>query len=232
MVTYEQLLAELFARRDETYRVFNERIVNVPPGSSIGVRTPLLRAYGRALVREEEFDLNALLSFPNDVYEVRLLKCFAVGYKKMPFSEKAAYIDRCLPVLDGWAVCDLFCSVLKEIKKHREEFFPQLSRYVGQGTEFSQRFAYVLLLGCYMDEAWLPAVFSLLDRARTEFYYTHMGAAWLLAEVFVKFFDRGVAYCGVTALSPKTCNKAIQKACESFRLRDEQKIFLKSLKKG
>ena len=232
MKTYDEITAELSAMKDETYRVFNERIVNIPAGSSLGVRTPLLRAYGKRLIKEEGFRLDALLAFPSDLFEMRLLKCFAVGMVRMPFEEKILYIERCLPVIDGWAVCDLFCSVLKEVKRHREEFFPQLSRYVGQGTEFSQRFAYVLLLGCYMDEAWLPAIFSLLDRARTEFYYTHMGAAWLLAEVFVKFFDRGVAYCGVTALSPKTCNKAIQKACESFRLRDEQKIFLKSLKKG
>lgn len=97
MMTYEQLLAALAEKKDETYRQFNERIVNVPAGTSIGVRTPLLRAFGKELVKGEGFDLGALLAFPNDVFEVRLLKCFAVGYKKMPFAEKVRYIEACLP---------------------------------------------------------------------------------------------------------------------------------------
>ena len=45
MIAYEETLAELSAMKDEKYRVFNERIVNVPSGTSIGVRTPMLRDY-------------------------------------------------------------------------------------------------------------------------------------------------------------------------------------------
>ena len=66
MKTYEELLADLAAMKDERYRVFNERIVNVPAGSSVGVRTPLLRDYGKKLVKGDGFDLDLLLSFPND----------------------------------------------------------------------------------------------------------------------------------------------------------------------
>ena len=58
-----------------------------------------------------------------------------------------------------------------------------------------------------------------------------MGAAWLIAEVLVKFYERGVSFLQTTALDAKTVNKAIQKARESYRLTDEQKNFLKLLKK-
>lgn len=231
MKEYEEILAELSAMKDEKYRLFNERIVNIPAGSSVGVRTPLLRDYGRRLVKEEGFDLDDLLAFPNDVFEVRLLKCFAVGNCKMPFARKMKYIEKCVPVIDGWAVCDLFCSTLKEVKKHREAFLPEIKKYVGQGTEFSQRFGYIMLLGCYMEREYLADIFALLGQARTEFYYTHMGAAWLIAEVLVKFYEEGVAYLQSCTLDAKTVNKAIQKARESYRLTEVQKNYLKSLKK-
>ena len=52
MKTYAEITAELSAMKDETYRVFNERIVNIPAGSSIGVRTPMLRAYGKQLIKK------------------------------------------------------------------------------------------------------------------------------------------------------------------------------------
>ena len=232
MITYEETLAALSAKKDEKYRAFNERIVNVPAGTSIGVRTPLLRGYAKEFVKREDFSFDELFRWPNALYEIRLLKCLCVGYAKVPFAEKKGLIEKCLPVIDGWAVCDLFCSTLKEIKKHREEFLPSIERYVAAGTEFSQRFGYILLLGCYMEEEYLPVIFRLLGAAKTERYYTYMGAAWLLAEVLVKFYGAGVRYLKEGALDGRTKNKAIQKARESFRLTDEQKNYLKSLKNG
>lgn len=231
MKSYEDIVAELSALKDEKYRVFNERIVNIPAGTSIGVRTPLLRDFGKKLVSGAGFDLDGLLSFPNGIFEIRLLKCFAVGYTKMPFSEKVEYIERCVPIIDGWGVCDLFCSTLKEVKKHRKEFLPEIKKYVAEGTEFSQRFGYIMLLGCYMEREYLPEIFALLADAKTQYYYTHMGAAWLIAEVLVKFYEEGVEYLKNCPLCAKTVNKAIQKARESYRLSEEQKNYLKFLKK-
>ncbi|HIY45434.1 MAG TPA: DNA alkylation repair protein [Candidatus Borkfalkia excrementipullorum] len=230
MIAYEETLAELSAMKDEKYRVFNERIVNVPSGTSIGVRTPMLRDYAKKFVKREDFSFDELFQWPNDFYEIRLLKCLCVGYAKVPFAEKEELIEKCLPVIDGWGVCDLFCATLKEVEKHREEFLPNIERYIAMGTEFSQRFGYILLLGCYMEEEYLPVIFRLLGEAKTECYYTYMGAAWLLAEVLVKFYGEGVRYLKEGALDGRTKNKAIQKARESFRLTDEQKNYLKSLK--
>lgn len=230
MITYEETLAELSAVKDEKYRIFNERIVNVPAGTSIGVRTPLLRDYAKKFVKREDFSFAELFSWSNGLYEIRLLKCLCVGYAKVPFAEKEALIEKCLPVIDGWGVCDLFCATLKEIEKHRKEFLPNIERYIAMGAEFSQRFGYILLLGCYMEEEYLPVIFRLLGEAKTEYYYTYMGAAWLLAEVLVKFYDAGVRFLKEGTLDGRTKNKAIQKARESFRLTDEQKNYLKSLK--
>jgi hypothetical protein len=58
-----------------------------------------------------------------------------------------------------------------------------------------------------------------------------MAVAWLLAEVVVKFYDTGLEYLKRDTLDSKTHNKAIQKACESLRLNDEQKTYLKGLKR-
>ena len=232
MKNYSQVLADLSAMKDEKYRQFNERIVNVPAGSSLGVRTPLLRGYAKKFVREEGFGFDALFSFPDDVFEIRLFKCLCTGYAEQPYASLVKNIARCMPSIDGWAVCDLFCATLKDLKKHREEFLPHIRDYVAQGTEFSQRFAYILLLGCYMDGQYLSEIFSLLDRAKTEYYYTYMGAAWLLAEVLVKFYAEGVRYLKEGKLDGRTKNKAIQKARESYRLTPEQKNSLKSLKNG
>ena len=180
MKTYEEVLCDLREMRDEKFRRFNERIVNVAEGSSIGVRIPLLRGYVKQLVKIG-ISFDELFSFPNDVYEIRLLKCLFVCAVRVDYAELVRLIERVLPVLDGWAVCDLFCSGLKQISRHRAEFYPVLQNIFERDTEFSARFVYVLMLGCYMTEEYLPQMFLFLDAANADRYYEHMGAAWLLA---------------------------------------------------
>ncbi len=227
---YEELLDSLRAQSDEKFRVFNERIVNVEPGKSIGVRIPLLRAEAKRLVKREDFSLEELFCFPDEYFEVRVLKCLCAAYARMTFAQRVGTIRRCLAFVDGWAVCDVFCSALNEVEKHRGEYLEEIRGFILQGTEFSQRFGYVMLLGHYMQEEYLGEIFALLDKADTEHYYTMMGAAWLLAEVLVKFYERGVAYLKEGGLAANAKRKAIQKACESYRIDGEQKIYLKSLK--
>lgn len=102
---------------------------------------------------------------------------------------------------------------------------PHIEAYIARGTEFSQRFGYILLLGCYMAEEYLPRIFSLLEQAHTQYYYTHMGAAWLIAEVLVKFYECGVSFLQTTALDAKTDQQSHPEARESYRLTTNKKIF-------
>ena len=230
MKTYEKVVGELSALRDEKFRVFNERIVNVPSGSSLGVRTPLLRAYAKELVRADDFDFEQVLAFPNDLYEIRLLKCLCAGMARVPFDERICRIRSVVPIIDGWAVCDLFCSVLKEVRRHRGEYLSELRFFYAQNTEFSRRFVYVLLLGCYMTEEYLPQIFLFLEGVNAERYYEHMGAAWLLAEVLTHFWDAGVRCLQSGSVPTETKRMAVRKACESYRIPQEKKFFLKLLK--
>ena len=173
-----------------------------------------------------------LLFMPNRYFEIRVLKCLCVGSFKVPYEVLCQNIARVMPVVDGWAVCDAFCSSLRGIRQHKEKFYQEIEHYIRQGSEFSQRFAYRMLLGYYMEKSYLPKIFTCLDQAHTQYYYTHMGAAWLIAEVLVCFFEEGVSYLKNGTIEGKTKNKAIQKARESDRLTIEQKNYLKSLKNG
>ncbi|MCR5435862.1 MAG: hypothetical protein K6E97_02215 [Treponema sp.] len=57
-----------------------------------------------------------------------------------------------------------------------------------------------------------------------------MMTAWLFAEALAKQWDSAVKFIEGRRLDVWTHNKAIQKACESFRVPDERKEYLKSLK--
>jgi protein associated with RNAse G/E len=86
------------------------------------------------------------------------------------------------------------------------------------------------MLFYYTEEEYLELICSYLKRADTTHYYVYMASAWLTAEVLIKHYDFGLQILHSRILDEKTHNKSIQKAKESFRLIDDQKTFLNTLK--
>lgn len=223
MELYEELLTELNRLSDSGYACFHSKLLNNPNIKVIGVRTPLLRK----LSKEYKDSFNELLTLPDEYYEVTFLKLIVAS--SLPFEEFIEVVDRCVDLIDNWACCDCFKAVC--IKKHKEEFLPFVKAYLGVNREFYQRYALVTLLHFYVEEEYLNTIFESVERADTSYYYVHMAAAWLIAEVIVKHYDKGVEYLKLNRLDRTTHNKAIAKACESFRITQEQKMELKGFKR-
>ncbi len=60
--------------------------------------------------------------------------------------------------------------------------------------------------------------------------YYRLFAAWFFATAFAKQWDATLPYIEQHRLEKDTHNKTIQKAIESFRITDEQKALLKTLR--
>jgi hypothetical protein len=82
----------------------------------------------------------------------------------------------------------------------------------------------------YLDEDFKPEYLDLPADLRSDEYYVNIMTAWLFSEALVKQWDAAVVYIEDHRLDTWTNNKAIQKACESYRITDEKKAYLKTLK--
>ena len=224
MITYEEVLARLNARKDETYARFHSKLLKNENVRLIGVRTPDLRA----LSKEWRGEADTFLSFPDEYYEITFLKCALVGM--LPYTEFVKRVDFVVPLIYNWATCDMFTAPC--VKKHQEEFLPYIKRYLCSDREFTVRYGLVMLLHDYVEERYLPLIFDSVRALKKSDYYIMMGAAWLIAEVLVKYYDAGLRFLKEGSMPKIMHNKAIQKACESYRISDEQKVFLKSLRRG
>ena len=121
MITYEELLEKLRANSDESYRVFNAKICMLPLERTIGVRVPALRKIGKECAAFGKEGLDIICRFPNELFEVTFVKCLAVGYAKLSLEELTTYLDKVVPEIDNWAICDCFTSTLKAVEKNREK---------------------------------------------------------------------------------------------------------------
>ncbi|MBQ8375151.1 MAG: DNA alkylation repair protein [Clostridia bacterium] len=221
-MTYDKLLGKLKELSEKDFAAFQSKLIKSPSQTLLGVRTPVLRKIAKEWTKQIE----RLLSFPDEYYEVTFIKLTAVSY--LPYEEFLKYVNRVVPLIDNWALCDSFRP--KCLKKHKDGYLPKLLSFLENKTEFSVRYALVTLLAFYVEEKYLPLLFGVLKSTDTQAYYVHMAAAWLTAEILVKYFDAGVAFLKEYAIRKETHNKAIQKAIESYRLTKEQKELLKALK--
>ncbi len=221
MIAYEEVLARLRSLAEENFRVFQEKLIK-DSAPILGVRTPALRK----LAREYRGETDAFLTFPDEYYEVTWLKCAVAA--QLPYTQFVAVVDRLVGLLDNWATCDMFAPAC--IQKHRDLFRTCILRYLADERVFVRRFALTTLLHFYVTEGELPFVFDCLSAVDARPYYVSMAAAWLTAEVLVKFYERGKAFLLEGTLDGATYLRAVRKARESFRLTDAQKEELQTLK--
>ncbi len=223
MITYEEALAALRAQEDAGYRAFHKRLLKDESIRVIGVRMPALRALAKRWKGEWE----SLRAFPDEYYEVTFLKCAVAA--QLPFEALLGVLEELVSLINNWATCDGFAPAC--IAKHRAEFVPYIKKYLSDERTFARRFALTTLLHFYVDEEGLPFVLDCLKKVRAEAYYVSMAAAWLAAEVLVKFPAAGEALLKEGALDGATHNRAIRKAYESFRIPPQRKAALRALRR-
>ena len=229
-MTESPIARELAALADPAYQRFQSKLIpTIDPARVLGVRAPALRRYAREMARTREDEARAFMSrLPHALYEEDNLHGELIGLlAKMP-DEAFELLDAFLPHVDNWATCDMLAPAC--IARERAAFRPYICRYLCDGRTFVRRFALTTLLHFYVTREELPFVLDCLRRADTGEYYVSMAAAWLTAEVLIKFFEEGAAFLRSGALSRDTFLRSVRKACESFRLSDAQKALLRAMR--
>ena len=221
---------ELFELQDKKYQEFQKKLC---PGteSIVGIRVPVLRNYAKELLKK--YDFKELMECVNDnYYEEIMLQGMLIGSAKEKFDVIIKYIEAFIPKIDNWAVCDTFCTGLKITKKHKDEMWEFIQKYLKSKKEFEVRFGTVMILGYFIDEEHLENNFKIFNSIKVDKYYVQMAVAWAISICLIRYYDRTVKYLQKEAdLDNFTYNKSIQKAIESYRISKEQKDFLRNMKK-
>jgi len=229
MDTLEQRVrAELFAMQDETYRSFHKKLVpTVDETRIIGVRTPILRRYAKALASQGEGE-SYLDLLPHHYIEENNLHAFLISSLRS-YDEAMARTEAFLPYVDNWATCDSFQP--RVFKAHRDEVFDRIRGWLQSDHTYTVRFALVTLLNNYLDADFRPEGLAMAAALETEEYYIRMAVAWYFSVALVKQYDAALPWLQSGQLDKRTHNKAIQKAIESYRISPEIKTALRRLKR-
>ena len=212
---------QLFALQDTRYRDFHKGLVpGMPDSYIIGVRMPALRLLAN------EVDAERLLStLPHRYYEENQLHAIVLSGIK-DYGRCMAEVERFLPYVDNWAVCDGLRP--KCFAKHTNELLPYIRRWMASEHEYTVRFGIGILEAFYLGKAFSREQLQWVAAIEREEYYIRMMQAWYFATALAKQWEDTVTI--VPTLPNWVRRKTIQKACESFRVDSDHKEYLKKLR--
>lgn len=228
-MTNEQIRNKLEELADEEYRKFHTGLC--PKSNEIlGVRVPVLRNFAKEIVKEqniEEYLENAL----DNSYEEILLQGMVLGLWKTDIEKFSKYLEKFIPKINSWAVCDVAVAGFKITKKNMEYMYSFVQKYLKSDKEFELRFAIVTLLDFYITEEYIDKVLEILNNIKHDGYYVKMAVAWTLQVAFVKFPDKTMKLLEKNKIDDWTYNKALQKIIESYRVDDKVKNKIRKMKR-
>lgn len=195
----------------------------------LGVRLPELRKIAKEIAKEDYRGF--LEECPDTYFEYETLQAYVLGYAKDDIEVILSYADRFLPKIKDWSVSDSFCQNFSIAKKYPERVWDWLMSYAVKEEEFPQRVVAVLMMSHFLRPEYIERVLAVLDTLQYDGYYTKMGVAWCVATAYAKFPKETTSYLKNNKLQDWTYNKAIQKMCESYRVREEDKAYWKERKR-
>lgn len=217
----------LFALKDEKYKEFQKKLIpTVDENTVIGVRTPVLRKYAKE-VSGTPGAVIFMQTLPHEYYEENNLHGMLIETMK-DYDECIAYLDEFLPYVDNWATCDLISP--RVFKKHKDELLVKIKEWMASDRVYTIRFGMEMLMTHFLDEDFKPEYLGMAADVHSEEYYVNMMIAWFFATALAKQYEASLPYIENHCMDRWTHNKTIQKAIESYRITDEQKRYLKSLK--
>lgn len=213
---------------DEDYASLQVKLVPaINADRVLGVRVPAVRTLAGELVKAGKYG-DFLEELPHRYFDEDMLHGLILSELK-DYDECVTGLDRFLPYVDNWAVCDTMSP--KCFKRNRERLIHDIYRWSAGEAVYTSRFGIGMLMKHFLDDAFQSEYLELAASVRLEDYYSKMMTAWFFATALAKQWEATIPYLENRILEPWTHNKTIQKARESFRIADEQKAYLKTLKR-
>lgn len=219
---------ELFALQDVSYGDFQAKLTpGIPRELFIGVRVPEVRKLAKKLIKEPE-TAEFLSELPHKYFDENMLHGLLISEFR-DYDACIAAVDKFLPYVDNWAVCDIMSP--KVFKRNKDMLLDKIKEWSASEKTYTCRFGIEMLMSHFLDDDFKPEYLDIPASVHSEEYYVQMIVAWFFATALTKQWDATIPYIESGVLETLVHNKTIQKARESYRITPEQKEYLKTLKR-
>lgn len=252
---------EILALAELSYQQFSSKLLPGTERIA-GVRLPLLRKLAKQMIKrnnwqrylqeifhEEENPVkeesastygsgrkalydNEAEETAGELFEEIMFQGIIIGYAPLTLEERFFYLDKFIPKIDNWSVCDSVCATMKFALEYPQETWDFLQKHVQGREEYGIRFAVVMYINYFLNEEYLDRVLAVLDEIDHPGYYVKMAVAWAVSMCYVVNAKKTENFLQKCSLDDFTYNKAIQKMIESRQVTAGEKEKLKGWKRS
>ena len=227
-MTNEEIRNRLFELKDEKYKEFTLKIIpGLVPDNVIGVRTPQVAQIAKEIIKSGDYS-SFLDDCPHKYYEEMGIHVAIINSMK-DYNSVIKEIDRFIPYVDNWATCDGI-KPKKAFSKNCDRLIIDAKRWIKSEHTYTKRFGIEMIMNFFLDDNFKREYNDLVASIRSDEYYINMMIAWYFATALAKQYNDTIPFIENRRLDEWTHKKTIQKARESYRITEEQKEYLKSLK--
>ena len=223
MIDYHRILEE---EAEPNYRDFTSKLI---PGKEgiMGVRIPKIRALAKRIIKD---DWESFLEEEPGCFEEEFLRGLVIATAPMDTERRLEYTGGFLDRIDNWSTCDSFCSSWKYPKKDSERVHSYFRSLIDSGQEYRMRVSVVFRMSHFIDDQHVDGLLADIESYRNGGYYYKMGAAWAASFCYIAYPEKTMAVLKARKMDDWVYRKTIQKICESYRVSDEDKAVLRSMR--
>ena len=227
MFDEKSVIDALNAVADVSHKKYCVRLIMpIDENSVIGVPTPVLRDMARKMVENGEWR-DFIADLPHKYFEENQLHSFIISeIRDIDFV--IGEINKFLPYVDNWATCDQMSP--KVFKKNTDKILPYIKKWIKSKHIYTVRFAILCLMRYFLEDKFDTKYVDMVVSIRCKEYYINMMQAWYLATALVKQYEYVLPYFQGRRIEKWTHKRAIEKALESQRIPQSNKLKLKKLK--
>ncbi len=223
-----ELTNELWQLKDTEYGDFQAKLTpGIPRELFIGARVPEVRKLAKKYAKTVEAEAFVAI-LPHKYFDENMLHGLILSEMK-DYDRCIEEVEKFLPYVDNWAVCDTMSP--KVFKKNKAMLMGKIREWISSSKPYTCRFGMEMLMAHFLDDDFMPEYLEMPASVHSEEYYVNMMTAWFFATALAKQWEAAIPYIVDKRLDTWVHNKTIQKARESFRITDEQKDYLKQLKR-
>lgn len=216
-LTYNDLLIDLEKLKNEKNILFSKKILNTKL-DLFGLKTKQVLE-----VAKKYKDIDVSTFELDKYYEVNYLYFYIYLKKNKNIDDQINFLIANRNHLENWAIVDGTSKLLVDFKLNNSKKFLKFN------DEFIVRYPYICMLKFTKNLQNLNEIFSYLKN--DDRYYVKMGEGWLLSYCFINHFDETYKYYKNTTIDKSILLIGIQKAIDSFRASEENKLKLKELRR-
>ena len=147
----------LFQLQDKGYRDFQSKLIpTIPAETIIGVRIPTIRKLAKEYGKDPE-SVEFLKQLPHTYYDENILHALLVAEIK-DYEVCVKEVERFLPYVDNWAVCDIFSP--RVFRKNRDRLIDKIKEWAASEHPYTCRFGMEMLMTHFLDEDFRCGIFG------------------------------------------------------------------------